>query len=86
MNLKFRIWWQPARKAGDFDDDRSVSFLELFYDLVYVVLVAQLSHALAAHLDLKHLWQFMFLFAIVWWSWLNGSTYHEYHVGSRIWC
>lgn len=84
MNLKTRLWWQPARKAADVQDDRSVSFLELFYDLVYVVLVAQVAHALAAHLDLNHLGQFVFLFAIVWWAWLNGTTYHEYHGNNDI--
>ena len=47
----FRKWWQPPRKASERELDRSVTFLELFYDLVYVVLIAQLSHALAAHLS-----------------------------------
>ncbi len=84
MDLKFRTWWRPARKAGEPHDDRTVSFLELFYDLVYVVLVAELAHALAEHLDLKHILQFAFLFSIVWWSWLNGTTYHEYHGNNDI--
>lgn len=81
---RFRTWWRPARKASEPLDDRTVTFLELFYDLVYVVLVAELAHALAAHLDWQHLWQFMFLFSIVWWSWLNGTTYHEYHGNNDI--
>ncbi len=84
MNLRFRTWWRPARKSSDPHDDRTVSFLELFYDLVYVVLVAELAHALAGHLDLKHFGQFAFLFSIVWWSWLNGTTYHEYHGNNDI--
>ena len=58
--------------------------MELFYDLAYVVLVAELAHSLAAHLDLKHMGQFAFLFAIVWWSWLNGSWYHEFHGNNDI--
>lgn len=84
MDLKFRTWWRPARRADEPHDDRTVTFLELFYDLVYVVLVAELAHALAAHLDLKHILQFAFLFSIVWWSWLNGTTYHEYHGNNDI--
>jgi len=84
MALRFRSWWRPARKTSEPHDDRTVSFLELFYDLVYVVLVAELAHALAGHLDLKHIGQFAFLFAIVWWSWLNGTTYHEYHGNNDI--
>ncbi len=42
-------WFGQPRRHGDVLDDRSVSPLELFYDLVFVVLIAQISHALAAH-------------------------------------
>jgi low temperature requirement protein LtrA len=45
----FRRWWQPPRKTIDRPEDRSVTFLELFYDLVYVVLVAELAHSLATN-------------------------------------
>ncbi len=30
---------------------REVSFLELFYDLVYVVVIGRVAHHLAEHLD-----------------------------------
>ena len=73
-----RRWWRRPRRASE-PQDRTVSFLELFYDLVYVVLVAELAHALAGHADWKGVGTFAFLFAIVWWSWLNGSIYHDIH-------
>ena len=63
---------------------RSVTFLELFYDLVYVVLIAQLAHALSEHVDLKGIFGFAFLFIIVWWAWLNGASYHDYHGNNDI--
>jgi low temperature requirement protein LtrA len=47
--LRFRDWWQPPRRARDRPATRQVTFLELFYDLVYVVLIAELSHALFTH-------------------------------------
>jgi low temperature requirement protein LtrA len=53
--------------------------LELFYDLVYVVLIAELAHALAGHIDLSGLATYAFLFVIVWWAWLNGTMYHDLH-------
>ena len=87
MNLLkqyFRIWWQPPRSLGDQPEHRSVSFLELFYDLVYVVLIAQLAHGLAEHPDVSHLIRYFFLFIIVWWSWLNGSLYHDLHGNNDI--
>jgi low temperature requirement protein LtrA len=50
---RFREWWQPPRKASDRIEHRQVTFLELFYDLVYVVIIAELSHALSAHVGGK---------------------------------
>ncbi|MDZ4770544.1 MAG: low temperature requirement protein A [Chloroflexota bacterium] len=75
----FRSWWQPPRNIMDRPDHRQVTFLELFYDLVYVVIIAELTHSLANHVDLEHLLQFSFLFVIVWWAWLNGTFYYELH-------
>lgn len=46
IRQSFRKWWQPPRKASNRQEERSVTFLELFYDLAYVVLVAQLAHSL----------------------------------------
>ncbi len=46
-----RYFWQPPRAHGDVIKDRSVSFLELFYDLVYVVVVARAAHTLAEHVS-----------------------------------
>ncbi len=82
MNLiirNFRQWWQIPRNIRDRSDHRQVTFLELFYDLVYVVLIAELTHALASHVDTEHLLQFGFMFVIVWWSWINGTLYHDIH-------
>ncbi len=67
------------RKAGDRLEHLQVSFLELFYDLVYVVLISQLSHSLAEHISLVGVAGFAFLLVIVWWAWFNGSSYHDLH-------
>ncbi|KAA3643182.1 MAG: low temperature requirement protein A [Chloroflexi bacterium] len=74
-----RIWWQPPRQAGHRLEHRQVTFLELFYDLVYVAIIAELSHALASHIGWVELGRFVFLFVIVWWAWLNGTVYHDIH-------
>jgi low temperature requirement protein LtrA len=76
---RFRDWWQPPRRAGDRIEHRQVTFLELFYDLVYVVIIAELSHALSAHLNWQALGEFAFMFVVVWWAWLNGTTYVDLH-------
>lgn len=79
LQRTFRRWWQVPRKISERVDHRTVSFLELFYDLVYVVLIAEVAHALAGHVDLAGMGRFIFLFVIVWWAWLNGATYHDLH-------
>ena len=48
----FRKWWQVPRRAGEPHRDRRVSFLELFYDLVYVVLISQLAHSFSQDISL----------------------------------
>ena len=74
----FRLWWKPPRKAGE-KLEREVSFLELFYDLVYVVLIAEVAHHLAAHLSWTGVGQFVFMFLFVIWAWMNGMFYHDLH-------
>ena len=42
-----RRLWQPPRAHGDVVEDRTVSFLELFHDLVYVVVIAAAARTIA---------------------------------------
>lgn len=79
LRSSFRTWWQVPRNASKQIEHRQVSFLELFYDLVYVALIAQLAHDLAYHLTWEGLGTFVFLFVIVWWAWNNGTFYHDLH-------
>jgi hypothetical protein len=45
LGAGLRRWFlRPPRPHGEVIEDRTVSFLELFYDLVYVVLVGQIAH------------------------------------------
>jgi low temperature requirement protein LtrA len=75
----FRIWWQPPAKISDREEERQVTFLELFYDLVYVILIAELAHTLSEHISLAGAAGFAFMFIIVWLAWLNGTMYHDLH-------
>ncbi len=71
--------WQPPRAHGEERRDRSVGPLELFYDLVVVVLVAQAAHSLAGDLTAAGVGRFGAVFAIVWIAWFNGTLHHELH-------
>lgn len=48
----------------------AVSNLELFFDLVFVFAVTQLSHFLLAHLTLLGAFKTLVLFGAVWWAWM----------------
>lgn len=84
LKRTFRHWWRPPRNASEQAGERRVTFLELFYDLVYVVLIAELAHSLAKHVNLTNIVGFIFLFVAVWLAWLNGSLYHDIHGNNDI--
>jgi low temperature requirement protein LtrA len=77
---RFAQWlWRPPRAHGETIAGRTVSFLELFYDLVYVAVIGQASHHLAEHVTLRGTAEFGVVFALIWIAWVNGSLYLELH-------
>ena len=52
------------------DSHARVTYVELFFDLVFVFAVTQLSHSLVAHLSLGGALQTLFLLLAVWWVWM----------------
>ncbi len=73
-------WFRgPPRAHGEVLDDRTVSFLELFYDLVFVVLIAQIAHTLSGDVSWVGVRNFAIVFALIWIAWTNGTFYHELH-------
>jgi low temperature requirement protein LtrA len=52
------------------DSHARVTFVELFFDLVFVFAVTQLSHTLLEHLNLVGALQTLFLLLAVWWVWM----------------
>jgi low temperature requirement protein LtrA len=54
--------------------EQRTTSLELFYDLVFVFAVTQVSHLLLAHLDWTGVGQSVLVLLVVWWSW-NYTTW-----------
>jgi low temperature requirement protein LtrA len=50
-----------------------VGFIELFFDLVYVFAITQLSHYLLEHNDFNGVLQTSIMFLAVWWAWMYTS-------------
>jgi low temperature requirement protein LtrA len=60
-------------RARGGEENKKVTFVELFFDLVFVFAVTQLSHSLAAHLTLAGVVQTTLLLVAMWWAWINTS-------------
>ena len=54
--------------------EQRATTLELFYDLVFVFAITQVSHLLLAHLDWTGVGQSVLVLLVVWWSW-NYTTW-----------
>ena len=57
--------------------ERHASWLELFFDLVFVLAVAQVARVLAEHSDLVGLVRYAVLFIPVWWAWIGFTFYAD---------
>jgi low temperature requirement protein LtrA len=57
------------------DEERSASRLELFFDLAFVLVVAELAIALREDVTLPGELLFAGLFTLVWWSWVSSTLY-----------
>ena len=80
LGAGLRRWFlQPPRPHGEVIEDRTVSFLELFYDLVYVVLIGQIARTLAEDVTWSGVLDFAVVFGLIWIGWFNGAQFHELH-------
>jgi low temperature requirement protein LtrA len=65
---------QPRRSASLLRErgghEARVGFVELFFDLVFVFAVTQLSHHLLKHLSPQGAFETLLLFLAVWWVWI----------------
>lgn len=77
--LKSNEWWGAPKKLSTEQKDRKVSWLELFYDLVYVIAIAKITSHFSQHINIDGFLDYLFFFSIIYWGWLNGSLYHDLH-------
>ncbi|MCF8369991.1 MAG: low temperature requirement protein A [Bacteroidales bacterium] len=72
------VWWaKPTIRTDENEElERKTTWLELFYDLSFVGILAQLSHLLYQAPSWENAGIFAFLFVPAWWIW-NSSTYYN---------
>ena len=64
-----RLW--PA----DPSQSRRASWLELFFDLIFVAAVAQIGLPLGEDYSLHGLVRYALMFLLIWWAWLGHTMY-----------
>src|SRR4051794_6521027 len=57
------------------DEDRTASRLELFFDLAFVLVIAELATALREDVTGRGVAVFAGLFSTVWWAWVSSTLY-----------
>jgi low temperature requirement protein LtrA len=69
-------WLPPTlHTAHEGENERKVTWLELFYDLVYVAAIIQLGNTLSNDVSWGGFVRFVALFIPIWWSW-TGITFY----------
>lgn len=67
-------------------EDQGATFVELFFDLVFVFAITQVTHYAAHHLDPHGLFRSILIFWLIWWGWtqftwaLNSANTTHQHV------
>ncbi len=64
---------QTLLRARNGHEHARVTFVELFFDLVFVFAITQLSHSLAEHPTPLGVLQTALLLMAVWWAWIDTS-------------
>ncbi|MGZ4827604.1 MAG: low temperature requirement protein A [Terriglobales bacterium] len=62
-----------------FEPNRTATWLELFFDLIFVVTISDVTHILShtheGHLDPLQFWKFVLIFIPFWWIWASHTMY-----------
>ncbi len=75
---KRKFWQRPALHFEEEENKhRKVTWLELFFDLYFVVVIAALTHNLAGMLNWQGILDFALTFIPVWWIWIGVTYYNE---------
>ncbi len=75
---KRKIWQLPLlRKEGDKGLHRSVTWLELFFDLFFVAVIGSLAHDLSENVSILGIKNFVIGFIPIWWVWIGSTIYNE---------
>ena len=67
----------PSLRTAQEEGHRTATWLELFYDLAFVVAVAVIAVRLHHHMSWGGVWSFLGYFALIWWLWASHTFYAD---------
>jgi low temperature requirement protein LtrA len=67
----------PRLRTISDEQDRTATWLELFYDLVFVVAVSVLGGRLLADTSWTGIWSYLGYFGLLWWLWASHTFYAD---------
>lgn len=74
--LKRKLMQPPTLRSADQNEvERHATWLELFYDLVFVAAISQLATRLSGDYSPPGIFRFAMLFIPVWWAWVGHTFY-----------
>ena len=76
---------RPLQLHEHSGEERKISWLELFYDLIYVATIIQLGDLLSGAVSPAGAALFVLLFIPVWWSWTGMMFYFNRFVVDDAW-
>ncbi len=77
-NVTLNRWRRPRlRVVSDAENVGRASWIKLFFDLVFVIVIAELSSTLEKNLDIVSFLKFAALFVPCWWGWVLFTFYAD---------
>ncbi|MGX4643951.1 low temperature requirement protein A [Massilia sp. SYSU DXS3249] len=71
--------WSDMHNTKYVDPNRHATWLECFFDLIFVVAIGDVTHILShtheGHLDPRQFWKFVLIFIPLWWIWASHTMY-----------
>lgn len=85
MALEHHPMWQKPQHHLDSDDAHDhVHWIELFYDLIHVVIIFLLGNYLSHHLSVEGFLIFAGVFIAIWFAWADSSVFNSLYVSTDV--
>ncbi|MBE1300717.1 MAG: low temperature requirement protein A [Alteromonadaceae bacterium] len=81
---KHPMWRAPQHHMDSDDAHDHVHWIELFYDLIHVVIIFLLGNYLSEHLHLNGFLVFAGMFIAIWFAWADSSVFNSLYVSTDV--